>query len=98
MQFFAPLNNDLIPTLQEIEVATFFQLPQFQIIGLPGPEVSEARERIRSAIEASGREFPRRKVVVNLSPASIRKKGTGLDLGMALAILGIGNVQEGEEQ
>jgi len=87
MKFFAPLNSEIQPSLQEIEVATFFQLPHFQIIGLPGPEVAEARERIRAAIEASGFEFPRRRVVVNLSPASIRKQGTGLDLAMALALL-----------
>ncbi len=63
------------------------QLPGFQIIGLPAPEVAEARERIRAAIETSGFEFPRRRVVLNLSPASIRKRGTGMDLGMALAVL-----------
>jgi magnesium chelatase family protein len=87
MKFFTLLNHKLDPALQEVEVATFFQLPNFQIIGLPGPEVAEARERIRAAIEASGIEFPRRKVVLNLSPASVKKRGTGLDLAMALAVL-----------
>ncbi len=90
MQICAPLNNESIPFLQQIEVATFFQLPSFHIVGLPSPEVAEARERIRSAIEASGMEFPRRRVILNLSPASIRKRGTGLDLPMALAILAHG--------
>src|SRR4051812_17543390 len=87
MRIYAPLNSEPMPLLQEIEVATFFSLPNFQIIGLPNPEVAEARERIRSAITASELEFPKRKVVVNLSPASIRKRGTGLDLAMALAVL-----------
>ncbi|MEO7162564.1 MAG: magnesium chelatase domain-containing protein, partial [Bdellovibrionia bacterium] len=93
MQISAPLNSEPIPCLQQIEVATFFQLPSFHIIGLPSPEVAEARERVRAAVEASGLEFPRRRVVLNLSPASIRKRGTGLDLAMALAVLELSNEQ-----
>lgn len=89
MKIFSPYNADPIPTLLEIEVATFFQLPSFQIIGLPAPEVAEARDRIRSAMETSGFEFPRKRVVLNLSPASVRKQGTGLDLAMALAVVGL---------
>jgi magnesium chelatase family protein len=87
MDFYAPLNSESVPQLQKIEIASSLQLPSFQIIGLPCPEVAEAKERVRSAIESSGFEFPRRRVVLNLSPASIRKRGTGLDLAMALAIL-----------
>ena len=87
MQIGAPLNSEAEPTLQWIEVASSLQIPSFHIIGLPCPEVEEARERIRAAVEASGFEFPRRRVVINLSPASIRKRGTGLDLAMALAVL-----------
>lgn len=94
MQISAPLNSEPTPCLQQIEVATFFQLPSFQIIGLPSPEVAEARERVRAAIEASAQEFPRRRVVLNLSPASIRKRGTGLDLAMALAVLAVGIKQK----
>lgn len=87
MKIYFPLNTEPKPTLQEIEVATSFQLPCFQIIGLPAPEVSEAKERIRSAIEASGLTFPKKKIILNLSPAHIQKRGPGLDLPMALAIL-----------
>ena len=94
MRIFAPLNSESDPVLQQIEVATFFQLPSFHIVGLPSPEVAEARERIRSAVEASGIEFPRRRVVLNLSPASIRKRGTGLDLAMALAVLFLGSEED----
>jgi magnesium chelatase family protein len=83
----APLSGESRPTLQWIEIASFLQIPSFQLIGLPGPEVAEARERVRAAITASGLEFPRRRLVLNLSPASIRKRGTGADLAMALAIL-----------
>jgi len=85
--FAAPLHNEPEPALQWIELSSSLQLPGFQIVGLPGREITEARERVRAAIEASGFEFPRRRVVLNLSPASIRKQGTGLDLAMALSIL-----------
>ena len=87
MKIAAPLNHDPKPCLQWIEVATSFQIPSFHIIGLPSPEVSEARERIRAAIDASHLDFPKRRVVINLSPASVKKRGTGIDLAMALSIL-----------
>ena len=93
MQIFAPLTSEQIPGIQRIEIASSFQLPSFQIIGLPAPEVAEAKERIRAALESSGFELPKRRIVVNLSPASIRKRGTGLDLSMALAVL----LQKNEE-
>lgn len=83
----APLSGEPHPGLQWIEVASFLQIPGFQVIGLPAPEVAEARERVRAAIGASDLEFPRRRVILNLSPASIRKRGTGADLAMALAVL-----------
>ncbi|MBL7715416.1 MAG: ATP-binding protein [Bdellovibrionales bacterium] len=86
-KFCALLTTEWEPELQTVEVAMPFQLPQFQIIGLAGPEVAEARERIRAAFEESELEFPKRKVVVNLAPARIRKQGTGADLAIALAIL-----------
>ena len=87
LQIGAPLNSEITPRLQWVEVASTFQIPGFQIIGLPGPEVAEAKERVKAAITASGFQFPKRRVVLNLSPASIRKQGTGIDLAMALAIL-----------
>lgn len=84
---FTLLNGDIEPRVQEVEIASSFQIPHFQMIGLPGPEVSEAKDRIRAAIEAAGFEFPKRKIVLNLSPASVRKQGTGLDLAMAIAVM-----------
>ncbi len=91
MRIAAPLHSELRPALQWVEVASFFQIPGFQIIGLPAPEIAEARERVRAAIDAAGLEFPRRRVVVNLAPAGIRKRGTGADLAVALAILADAN-------
>lgn len=87
MQIAAPLTSEASPILQRIEVASSLQIPSFHIIGLPSQEVAEARERVRAAIQASELKFPRCRVVINLSPACIRKRGTGLDLGMALSIL-----------
>ena len=54
--------------------------------------VREAAERVRSAILASGFEFPRNRVVISLAPADIRKEGTGFDLPMAMAILAAAGV------
>lgn len=87
LRFGSLLNHDVLPSLQWIEAASAFQIPGFHIVGLPSREVGEARERIRAAIDSSGLEFPRRRVTLNLSPASVRKSGTGADLAMALAVL-----------
>ncbi len=87
LSFAAPLHHEPHPSLQWIEISSTIQLPGFQLVGLPGREVTEARERVRAAIEASGFEFPRKRIVLNLSPAHIRKQGTGIDLAMALAVL-----------
>jgi magnesium chelatase family protein len=91
MRIASPLTTEPHPVLQWIEVASSLQLPNFYIIGLASPEVAEARERVRAAIESSEFEFPRRRIVINLSPASIRKRGTGADLAMAIGILQAGS-------
>ena len=70
-----------------IEVSVCPGLPNFIIIGLPDKQIEEAKERIRSAIKVSGYKFPPGRVVANLSPGHIPKKGTWFDLGIALAIL-----------
>ena len=62
-------------------------LPAFTIVGMADRSVSEARERVRSAIQNSGLEFPMRRVTVNLAPAHMRKAGPGFDLAIACAIL-----------
>ncbi|MGB2982592.1 MAG: YifB family Mg chelatase-like AAA ATPase [Candidatus Bipolaricaulia bacterium] len=62
-------------------------LPTFQIVGLPEKEVSESRERIRSAIKNTGFSFPAGRITANLAPADVRKGGVGYDLPIALAIL-----------
>ncbi len=62
-------------------------LPIFHMVGYLSTEVKEAAERVRTAIRNSGFDFPPKKVVINLSPASIRKKGSSFDLSIAVAIL-----------
>jgi magnesium chelatase family protein len=58
-------------------------------VGLPDAVVREARQRVKSAIRNSGFEFPDKKqIIVNLSPADIKKEGMGFDLPIALSILG----------
>ncbi len=94
MSIYAPLNTEPVPILQKVEVATFFQLPSFHLVGLPGPEVSESKERVRAAIDSSQLPFPKGRVVVNLSPADIKKRGTGLDLAVALSVLAATEVSQ----
>ena len=62
-------------------------LPSFTVVGLPDAAVQEAKERVRSALRASGFEFPSGRVLLNLAPGRLRKRGTGFDLPMAAAIL-----------
>ena len=62
-------------------------LPNFNIIGMPSQTIAESRDRIRSAIRNSLFSFPRDKITINLAPAALRKRGTGLDLPIAIAIL-----------
>jgi len=62
-------------------------LPSFQVVGLPDKEVTESRERIRSAIKNSGYSFPAKRITANLAPADLPKEGVGFDLATALGIL-----------
>ncbi len=62
-------------------------LPSISIVGLPDSAVKESRERVRSAIQNSGLEFPPRRITVNLAPADVRKEGGTFDLPVAVSIL-----------
>ncbi len=61
--------------------------PPIIIVGLPDVSVQESRERVQSAIRNTGLEYPRKKVRVNLAPATVRKEGSAYDLPIALGIL-----------
>jgi magnesium chelatase family protein len=70
-----------------VEVDVHRGLPAFSMVGLPDAAVREARERVRAALVNCGFEFPLRRIVANLAPASLRKAGPGLDLAIAVALL-----------
>lgn len=59
----------------------------FCIVGLPDAAVRESYERVRSAVKEYGVEFPRRDIIVNMSPADVRKEGAAYDLPIAVGIL-----------
>lgn len=62
-------------------------LPMFHMVGYLSSEVKEASERVRTAIRNSGMKLPAKKIIVNLAPATVRKKGASFDLPIALAVL-----------
>jgi magnesium chelatase family protein len=64
---------------------------KFVTVGLPDQSVQESQERVQAAIENSGLDFPRTRIVCNLAPADVRKEGPLLDLPIAVAILAVLN-------
>jgi magnesium chelatase family protein len=73
--------------LVSVEVHLANGLPSLSIVGLPETAVKESRERVRSALQYSGFEFPARRITVNLAPADLPKRGGRYDLAIALGIL-----------
>ncbi|WP_121063199.1 YifB family Mg chelatase-like AAA ATPase [Chachezhania antarctica] len=71
----------------EVQCALTPGLPGFSVVGLPDKAVSEARERVRSALGAMSIALPSRRITVNLSPADLPKEGSHFDLPIALALL-----------
>ena len=59
----------------------------FAVVGLPDASIREARERVKSAVVASGHRFPSGHVTANLAPADLPKVGSAYDLPIALALL-----------
>lgn len=71
----------------EVETDISSGLPIFNIVGLGDMAISESKERVKAGIKNSGYEFNPKRIVVNLSPAHIRKEGSSFDLSIALGIL-----------
>ncbi len=71
-----------------VEVHVSSGLPAYQVVGLPDAAVRESRERVRAAVLSSGLEWPQRRITVNLAPGGVRKSGSGLELAVALGLLG----------
>lgn len=74
-------------SLIEVECDMGNGLPSLQIVGLGDKAISEAKERVRSAIKNAGLDFPAKKLTINLAPADLPKDGTQFDMPIALAIL-----------
>ena len=62
-------------------------LVAFDMIGLPDAAVREARERAKASIKNSGCDYPRKRITINLAPASLKKEGSGFDLAITVGIL-----------
>ncbi len=71
----------------EVEVDISPGLPAFVIVGLPDAAVRESKERVRAALRNCGFEFPAKKIIINLAPASRKKEGSAFDLPIALGLL-----------
>lgn len=73
--------------LVRVEISTTQGFPQLTIVGLASKSITEAKERITTALLGLGFTLPKQKTVINLAPASIQKHGGTLDLALAAAIL-----------
>lgn len=78
--------------LVEVQCAISDGMPAFAIVGLPDKAVSEARERVRAALNALSIALPAKRISVNLSPADLPKEGSHFDLPIALALMAALNV------
>lgn len=76
---------DSIPITIEVNCSKGIR---FLLVGLPDASVKESHERIVSALEVNGFKFPRQQIVINMSPADIRKEGSAFDLPLAIGVLG----------
>ena len=80
----AVLGIDALPIAAEVNITAGIGM---YLVGLPDNAVRESQERIRAAFENCSYKMSGKKVVVNLSPADIRKEGSAYDLTIALGIL-----------
>ncbi|WP_306307017.1 YifB family Mg chelatase-like AAA ATPase [Kribbia dieselivorans] len=77
-------------TVVDVECHISPGLPAFGIGGLPDAACAQAPDRVRSAAMSAEVPLPPHRIVVNLSPASLPKRGTSFDLGIAVAVLAAG--------
>lgn len=73
--------------LVDVECHVGEGLPAITVLGLPDTSIRESRDRARAALEQCGFRWAPRKITFNLTPAHVRKSGTGFDLAMAIAML-----------
>ena len=70
-----------------VEIDAGDGLPFFEMSGYLAVQVREAKERVRVSIKNSGYELRPQRILVNISPADVKKAGTGFDLPIAVGIL-----------
>lgn len=71
----------------DVQVQVAPGLPAFNLVGLPDKAVSEARDRVRAALIASGLALPAKRITINLAPADLPKEGSHYDLPIALGLM-----------
>lgn len=79
--------NGIESYLAQVEVDASRGMPGFDMVGLLGSEVREARERVKVALKNTDFPIPPKRITVNISPADIRKEGAAFDLAIAMGIL-----------
>ncbi len=87
---FAVAVRGLDGTIVEIEADITAGLPGFQLVGLPDAAVQEARDRVRAAITNAGAPWPKTRLTVALSPATLPKAGSLYDMALACAVMSAG--------
>lgn len=70
-----------------VELETSTGLPDFAALGANDPIIKESRHRIFSALRSLDLEIPSKRIIVNLAPATLPKRGTNFDLPIAIALL-----------
>ncbi|MEM1367227.1 MAG: YifB family Mg chelatase-like AAA ATPase, partial [Cyanobacteria bacterium P01_H01_bin.15] len=75
-----------------VEVDVTGGLPKIVVVGLPDAAVQESRERVKAAIKNAGFSFPLKQIVINLTPADLRKEGPSFDLPISMGILAASGV------
>jgi magnesium chelatase family protein len=81
----AILGIDAIKVGVEVDVSN--GLPGVSLVGLPDTAVQESRERVKTAIKNAGASYPMKRIVINLTPADLRKEGPIFDLPISVGIL-----------
>jgi magnesium chelatase family protein len=71
----------------DVQVQVAPGLPAFNLVGLPDKAVSEAKERVRAALIASGLALPAKRITINMAPADLPKEGSHFDLPIALGLM-----------
>lgn len=81
----ALIGIDAVKVGVEVDVAG--GLPGIVVVGLPDAAVQESKERVKAALKNAGYAFPMRRIVINLTPADLRKEGPSFDLPISIGIL-----------